>query len=337
MKNESRLQAFIGNGIGLERKLVKLSLHNPRWKRLFSDEAHLIYDQLRLEDLRLYHCGSSSIPGIAAKPILDIVGSVASLAEFDERKSRLEEIGYECKGEYGIVGRRYSVLYDAAKETSFVHLHLFARDNPALENHLLFRDYLRALPEKARGYESMKILLAGTPRSSYSEAKGDTIQAILTAAEGWKKNPAKILAIVSSAPGGKNTADFLSEKFPKEKLEVVDLAELAISPYRYDANYPDSDEFANLVKKMIAADLVVFSTPVYWYAMSGSMKNFFDRFSNLLRGEHKPLGEALYGKKVRLLSTGSDERLPNGFEVPFSSTAIYLGMDYLGADYRAFT
>ena len=65
------------------------------------------------------------------------------------------------------------------------------------------------------------------------------------------------------------------------------------------------------------------------------MKNFFDRLSNLLGGEHKPLGESLYRKKIGLVSTGSDERRPLGFEVPFISTATYVGKDYLGAKYKA--
>ncbi len=65
------------------------------------------------------------------------------------------------------------------------------------------------------------------------------------------------------------------------------------------------------------------------------MKDFIDRFSDLLSGEHKQLGESLYGKKLQLVSTGYDLKLPLGFEVPFSGTAIYFGMDYLGAIYRS--
>jgi GrpB-like predicted nucleotidyltransferase (UPF0157 family) len=337
MKHIERLKLFSENSVGLKRGDVTLFPYNPRWKRLFSDEAHLIYDQVRIEELRLYHCGSTSIPGIAAKPLIDIVGSVPSLTELDNKKQLLEEIGYEYKGEYGIPGRRYSVLYDSQKQIGHVHLHLFAHDDPEVEKHLVFRDYLRANATSAKDYEADKLRLikSNTPRSTYSESKGAKISEIIAAAQEWKKSPQSIICIASSAAGGKNTLSFVRETFHHTNLKIIDLNERQISPYRYDGVYPESDQFPILVEQMISSDLVVIATPVYWYSMSSSMKNFFDRFSNLLRGTHKPLGEALYGKKICLFSTGSDKRLPFGFEVPFSSTAIYLGMDYLGAKYKA--
>ena len=95
MKNSDRLQDYSTIGLGLERAAVKLVPNQPRWKRAFSQEAHLLFDTLRLEDLRLYHCGSTSIPGICAKPILDIVGSASSLENLDARDSLLKKIGYE--------------------------------------------------------------------------------------------------------------------------------------------------------------------------------------------------------------------------------------------------
>ena len=334
MKQLERQNLFIENSIGLKRGEVQLFPQHPRWKRLFSDEAHLVYDQLRIEKLRLFHCGSTSIPGIAAKPVIDMVGSVPSLDELDSKRALLEELGYEWKGEYGIAGRRYVVLYDQQKQTAFVHLHFFSEESPEVEKHLLFRDYLRSNLEAAKDYEDQKLRLVGSqiPRSAYSESKSEKISEILAAAKAWKKSPSAPVCLLSSAPGGKNTLSFLKESF--ENCQVLNLNEIAINPYRYDGNYSASDRFPELVNRMIEADLVIFATPVYWYAMSGALKNFLDRFSNLLRGEHKMLGEALYGKKVCLLSTGSDDRLPLGFEVPFASTAIYLGMDYLGAKYK---
>jgi GrpB-like predicted nucleotidyltransferase (UPF0157 family) len=335
MEYLDRLSAFRAEKIGLERDgRVRLVSHEFRWKRLFSDEAHLVYDFLRLEELRLYHCGSTSIPGIAAKPVIDIVGSVPSLAALDEKKAALEALGYEWKGEYGIPGRRYSVLYNQEKTAGYIHLHLFEEGNPEIERHLVFRDYLRAHPEKAAAYEQEKLRLveAGTPRSEYTEAKAGVLSSLLAEAEAWRKT-GSVLAILGSAPGGKNTEAFLREKYPG--AEVVHLHREDVRPYQYGEAGEHSDAFPGIVEKMLGADLVVFATPVYWYAMSGPMKDFLDRFSNLLRGKHKAYGEALYGKQMRLLSTGYDDRLPFGFEVPLASTALYLGMDYFGAEYRA--
>ncbi|MGZ3670223.1 MAG: GrpB family protein, partial [Bdellovibrionota bacterium] len=168
MKHVERLKLFTENSIGLKRGNVELVPHNPEWTRLFSAEANLVSEQLRIEEMRLYHCGSTSITGISAKPIIDIVGSVPSISELDSKKPLLEEIGYEYKGEYGIPGRRYSVLYDPQKLIGYVHLHLFAHLDPEVEKHLLFRDFLRANVIIAKEYEADKIRLVGsnTPRSS---------------------------------------------------------------------------------------------------------------------------------------------------------------------------
>jgi multimeric flavodoxin WrbA len=76
------------------------------------------------------------------------------------------------------------------------------------------------------------------------------------------------------------------------------------------------------------AETIIFATPVYWYAMSGLMKVFFDRFTELL-STHKPLGKALKGKKIYLISTGSESELPPGFETPFKLTSEYFEMNYI--------
>ncbi len=335
MKSKQRLNEYAQNGLGQFRGEVKLSPHKPIWKRIFSDEAHLIYDELRIEGIRLYHIGSTSIPNIAAKPIIDILGSVPSLEELDSKNEVLINLGYEVKGEYGIPGRRYFVLYDS-HGTRFVHLHTFQHESREIEKHLIFRDYLRANPTAAKEYEAdkMRILQGESDWNNYTDAKDGKISQLIHEARQWTKPPRKVLAILGSAPGGQNTRTLLNDTFPDAELHIVDLAKQELSPYRYSTS--PEDAFVEIVKQMLAAELVVFATPVYWYAMSGPMKDFFDRFSNLLRGPHKGLGEALAGKKVLLLSTGSDERLPFGFEVPFASTAIYLAMDYLGANYKPF-
>lgn len=333
-----RLNDYAQYGLGLGAHELRLAPHHPRWKRVFSDEAHLIYDRLRLEDLRLHHCGSTSVPEILAKPIIDIVGSVASLAELDLRRRTLEDIGYEWKGEHGIPGRRYAVL-GRAEGGALAHLHLFERGRKEFEDHLLFRDYLRADATAAREYEAEKTRLATLPssREAYTNAKSTWITEAMKRAATWRRPPRSVLAILGSAPGGGNTRAFLEERYPGPGLEIVDLNETRVGPYSYGAPGEALDDgFARVVERMIESDLTVIATPVYWYAMSGPMKDFLDRFSNLLRGRHKALGERLYGKKIALLSTGSDARLPMGFEVPFASTAIYLAMDYLGARYRSY-
>ncbi len=138
---------------------------------------------------------------------------------------------------------------------------------------------------------------------------------------------------MGAADGHKNTLEFLREKYAKQALEIIDLNDLNVLPYSY-LQVP-ADNFQITIRKILDANLLVLATPVYWYSMSGIMKNFIDRFSNLLRDEDKQLGKSLYGKELELCSTGSDLKLPLGFEIPFARTAIYFGMDYMGAAYRS--
>jgi GrpB-like predicted nucleotidyltransferase (UPF0157 family) len=170
-------------GLGLARDgKVTLMPHNPGWAAAFEREA----GRLAGTALRLHHVGSTSVPGLCAKPILDILLTAPSLAELDGHRGRLEALGYAWKGEYGIPGRRYSVLYGPGQLRSYVHLHGFAESHPEAEAHLLFRDYLRAQPVRARAYEEKKLSLRSLAREAYTEAKAPLIQELLREARGWR-------------------------------------------------------------------------------------------------------------------------------------------------------
>lgn len=331
----NRLKKFTDHNIGLERGKVILQTFDPKWKRLFSDEAYIVFDELRNESLRLYHCGSTSVEGLDAKPIIDIVGSVQSLEDLDKDKVKFESIGYEYKGEYGIKGRRYCVLYNPGKTIGYVHLHIFQHDDLQVKKHLSFRDHLRSSVDDREAYLNHKKYLIDEikiNRINYSEGKNEVISKIQLKADTPKPSK-KILAILGAAVGHKNTLNFLKEEYSKDSLEIIDLNQMKVDAFLYSERRDDN--FLEIVKKAIEADLIVLATPVYWYSMSGAMKDFMDRFSDLLGGKHKQLGESLYGKKLELLSTGYDLKLPLGFEVPIAGTAIYFGIDYIGAKYKS--
>lgn len=102
---DDRLAQYKKLGIGLYRgSQVVLAEHNPLWIEAFKNEKSVLINSLSLKSLLLIHCGSTSIPGIFAKPIIDILGGVDSLQEVDLKRSILENLGYEFKGEYGISG-----------------------------------------------------------------------------------------------------------------------------------------------------------------------------------------------------------------------------------------
>lgn len=114
--------------------------------------------------------------------------------------------------------------------------------------------------------------------------------------------------------------------------EIIDLHHQNIAYYDYTNNYAEGDDFLKIAGKMAAAQTIIFATPVYWYAMSAQLKTFFDRFTDLVT-VHKTEGRKLAGRKMHLLAWGHEVALPQGFEVPFASTAQYLDMVYQGCFY----
>ena len=139
----------------------------------------------------------------------------------------------------------------------------------------------------------------------------------------------KGLIIQGSARSNGNTAAVVNYLQDSLGFDRVDLNGLGIGHYDYAYQNQD-DDFLPLMRKIgTEYDILIFATPVYWYSMSGLMKVFFDRLTDCLKKE-KSLGKQLIGKHMAMLSCGYHDALPEGFAVPFESTAGYLGMHYLG-------
>lgn len=169
-----------------EQREVELVPHNPEWSQLADEETKRILEQLSIPVIGIYHIGSTSIPGIKAKPIIDFVMEVEDLDEVIRSVEVLEKLGYISKGEYGIPGRQFFTK-DTNNERSH-HLHVFQKGHPDIERHLVFRDFLRANPEAAREYEKIKEKLAKRfPKKSgsYTEAKSDFILSMDEVARYW--------------------------------------------------------------------------------------------------------------------------------------------------------
>lgn len=112
-------------------------------------------------------------------------------------------------------------------------------------------------------------------------------------------------------------------------LEVIDLNNYQFDYYDYEGKNR-RDDFLPLMRNLIDNyDVLIFLTPVYWYAMSGIMKVFFDRITDLLTIE-KDLGRKLRGKSMAALSVSLGGNIGEYFWLPFSESAKYLGMHYLG-------
>ncbi len=103
----------------------------------------------------VHHIGSTSVPGLAAKPIIDLMPVVTDLDELDRKRSLVEALGYSWHGELGITGRRYCALSNE-DGNRIAQLHFFTAESPQIVRHLAFRDYLRTHPKEARAYEHEK-------------------------------------------------------------------------------------------------------------------------------------------------------------------------------------
>ncbi|RZK62460.1 MAG: NADPH-dependent oxidoreductase [Hymenobacter sp.] len=133
-----------------------------------------------------------------------------------------------------------------------------------------------------------------------------------------------LVLLASARPVG-HTFALVQRVFTPSECVVTDLLAAPLAPYNYAGQYPPGDAFASLVQQLLAHETIVLATPVYWYAMSGLLKTFFDRLTDLTTFD-KPLGRQLRGKRLFALCTGTDAALPPGFEVPFQRTARYFNM-----------
>jgi multimeric flavodoxin WrbA len=138
----------------------------------------------------------------------------------------------------------------------------------------------------------------------------------------------KVIIVGSSRNDGDTTA-LTNELIKQSKWDLINLNDYSFSYYDYE-HQNRNDDYLTLMKQIINKyDTLIFATPIYWYAMSGIMKVFFDRITDLLTIE-KELGRKLRGKKMAVISCSIGENLGEHFWLPFSETASYLGMEYLG-------
>lgn len=132
----------------------------------------------------------------------------------------------------------------------------------------------------------------------------------------------------SSNPSG-DTYKVCKSIVDKYKIKFQDLNELVIMPYDYDHENRD-DDFLGFMKHVVDSyDTIILATPVYWYSMSGIMKNFLDRFTDLLTIK-KEMGRQLRGKSLLAVSVSKSDDCPTEFPMPFERSAEYLGMTWIG-------
>lgn len=165
---------------------VRVVAHDPRWVDRFSEAAEELAVALGAL-ASVHHIGSTAIPGLHAKPIIDLLVAAQDLDRVDARTPALEALGYEALGEYGLPGRRYFRRADAAGERTH-HVHVWRVGDPALLRHLAFRDYLLAHPGVAAEYGELKRRLAARHADdiqAYMDGKDAFVTAVEADALAW--------------------------------------------------------------------------------------------------------------------------------------------------------
>lgn len=163
--------------------------YDPAWPAEFEAEAQRIARALGSNVVALHHIGSTAIPGMFAKPILDILLEVDDLAALDRETGALQALGYEAMGEFGIPRRRYFRKSNAAGVRTH-HLHAFQVGDAEIERHLAFRDYLIAHPAAAQAYGALKQELARRfvdDRQAYMDGKDAFVKEQEAKALQWRR------------------------------------------------------------------------------------------------------------------------------------------------------
>lgn len=166
-------------------RIIEVVSYDEAWKSHFTREADQLSRIFLDELLEIHHIGSTAIPGMKAKPIIDIIPVVKDISRIDRFYPSLIDLGYDPKGENGIPGRRF---FCKGGDNRTHHVHVFQMGNPQIERHLAFRDYLRTHPEASRAYCNLKEKLAASYRanpSAYNDGKSELIQQIEQEAILW--------------------------------------------------------------------------------------------------------------------------------------------------------
>ncbi len=162
---------------------IQIARYDPRWPVLFEEERRSLERVFCDVPVVIEHVGSTAVPGLGAKPIVDMMLGVERLADVEARIRQIEQLGYGYVPEYEdhMPERRY--FRRPRTPPQRFHLHTVERTSDFWEHHLLFRDYLRLHSDVARKYYELKCELAERHRfdeiDSYTEAKTDFIEAAI--------------------------------------------------------------------------------------------------------------------------------------------------------------
>lgn len=169
--------------------MIEIAAYDPEWAREFAEISAVLAHRLGPLADRIEHVGSTAVPGLAAKPILDIDIVIDLQTDLTETIVALHELGYRHRGDQGIEGREAFKRTgndvprgDSRREWQQHHLYVCSKDSRELARHLAFRNYLRLHTDRAVAYGELKQRLAvqfAASREEYNDAKTDFVISVL--------------------------------------------------------------------------------------------------------------------------------------------------------------
>jgi GrpB-like predicted nucleotidyltransferase (UPF0157 family) len=164
-------------------RTIEIVPYDKNWKELYEIERKLLESIFGKIILDIQHFGSTSIPGLSAKPIIDIMIIVDDINEIDKYNEVMEDNGYVIRGENGVPGRRYFIRIKSGKSENHTHhIHIYQKNNIYTSEYIIFRDYLKIDKEALKMYESVKKDLAIKYRYSpaeYTNGKTECVNRII--------------------------------------------------------------------------------------------------------------------------------------------------------------
>jgi len=152
-------------------RVVKVVPYDSSWRAKFAEEELVLRRVLGEEVQEAHHIGSTAIPGMWAKPIIDILVIVRDIEKVDRLNHSMSAVGYQAMGEFGIQGRRFFIK---GGDHRTHHVHVFQKGSAHIRRHLDFRDFMIVHPKEAASYADLKRSLAtrfGSDIDSYCRGK----------------------------------------------------------------------------------------------------------------------------------------------------------------------
>ena len=180
MKNQERASKT-------DKRRLGVVSYNPNWKDMYKEESEKIKNVLSDIIIDIHHIGSTAIPGIKAKPVIDILVEVKDIEGVDQYNHKMKEFEYEAMGEHGIPKRRF---FKKGGNNRTHHVHIFQVGNEEIGRHINFKEYLISHPDKGQEYSKLKGKLANKYSYSienYTNGKSDFIKEIDKKVRLWKK------------------------------------------------------------------------------------------------------------------------------------------------------